>query len=123
MKTKLTNELIRELVNTVRSTKAFVLEHSHDVVKEIHKWGVFENTVMFLFCVLSEILTVLAFIFAYKSCDPRPMADNIGWGLLMLMAVVGFTVALLGCVQFWLEIKRIKIAPKLYILEYLRRWR
>jgi hypothetical protein len=118
---KVLKELGSFLVKTLKETKSFVVEQAPDVVQQIIKF----NTALAWFGIFGFSLLLGLMVTTWTYFYPFGCAGTDLQFIVGASAVFG-GVSLIFCVgmlvQNMIELLKLKTAPKLYLIEYLRRW-
>jgi hypothetical protein len=113
-KSSLTEQLINDLLTSLRSTKEFVLAQAPDVVKQILTWNLWVHLIWIIFGFAVGLFGVIFFGHLRKSkregCDERFMC-----GIAQLAFCIAFAVIFMSNI---FEVVQILVAPKLYLIEY-----
>ena len=123
MKPQLTDQLIAEILEILKNTKDFVLEQAPLVVQEIYRWSMFSS----LFCAICGFIGMCiggALLFKgyqVKKAQTRSYEiDAFPWvfggAIILTITLSFFMVAVLNIIK-------IHLAPKLFLIEYLSRYR
>jgi hypothetical protein len=120
--TNSTEKLLEFLITTLKETKTFVAEQAPDVFRQMLEYGVFEAK---LGMALSSVLIGVGICLVMEAFKKRNIAkkkreyDNDAWVPMAtwggLLLVIGLPVAVCN----YSKIKKIEIAPKLYLMEVL----
>lgn len=114
----MSDELIKQLIEIIKSTNNFVLSQAPDVARQIVTMGRIIEPVEFLF----GLVLIFGSVYAFKYTDTQVKNnewDEIAWvpfGIGCLCALIGGLIT--TTCQFECTIKA-WFAPKLYLLEYL----
>lgn len=116
MKTEMTDNLINEMILIVRDSKEFVLDYAPQVVVEIYKWNVLLCSIGIGFGILALIIAISAFFLVSKYKNGEGAAP-LFIGIISLIASIFFlSINITNLLQ-------INMAPKLFLIEYLRNMR
>lgn len=111
----ITEEAAKELLAIVRDSKAFVLDQAPDVAREIILWG----TQSSILCIgISFVVLVLCFL-VIRAAVLRDASGDIAVPAIMVGGIIGI-VALSFFFDNVFELRKIKVAPKLYLLQTLK---
>lgn len=113
------NELLKELLITVKDVKGFTLEHAPDVVKQMVdrekfclKQDIYQGLSLAL---IGLIVAKLSFSIFYVK-NP----DNVNWQVLVPVALLLFILSISTVWKSYISLKKLEIAPKLFILNKLK---
>ena len=111
----ISEQAISEVLEIVKSSKEFVLEQAPEVCKEIIRWGVGLDIILIVLSLLSLRLSIWIYKSHVKGTTWRD--DNEGWVVFAIFSGLFFFIALPFSIM---DLVKIFVAPKLYILDYLK---
>lgn len=109
---KVSSDLLQEILETLKSTKGFVLEQAPDIVQQFYKWKVAEHI---FYVILALIISGVMISLACKYWECVTKDDNAGPVVAGIVGLVAMGVAL-GNV---FNLIQIYVAPKIYLIEYI----
>lgn len=118
------NESLTSLLEWVDTAGEFVSDQAPLVVNEILAWGVTKETTQAVGVSLITLVVLMATsaVWAWKIKKKiNPIKQDIP--LLLMALVLGLTLSIglcFTCVDEWLDVVYINVAPRLYILEQLK---
>jgi hypothetical protein len=120
--TSLSDDLIRELLTTLQSTKSFVIEQAPDVVQELVHYKLVESLIVCIICILAMFAYRYVGIRVWKYTQTLDSYSDFPFaaGLVAVFGGIPLTIATL----FFLANSastaiQIYIAPKIFLIEYL----
>lgn len=110
-----TADLIRELTETLRDSKAFVVEQAPGVVQDLIRWEIARSTMGVVAGLVVAVLAVWLVRLA-RRLDPLDVTNDLAW---IGAGIAGFVaLPLMWCSAG--DLVRVLVAPKAFLLEYLR---
>lgn len=116
--------LVEKLISYLETTEQFVAQQAPDMVKQVLEYEAFSTSAWLWFCVILVILGLSGFITLLWATPPvesmtRETRESVS--ILMYISIGVFIVSLfLGFANF-LHLKKIEKAPKLIVVEYLKK--
>jgi len=116
-KNGLTEQFIKDTLDSLRSAKNFVLDQAPDVLKQIIQWNIAEAMVWLFFGVAFLVFSIWCFrIFRREAAKDSPddgvQGGSIVMGIISLAVGTGFFISNL------LDILKCYVAPKVFLIEY-----
>lgn len=112
MKPEMTADLVAELVEIIKSSKSFILEQAPSVIREIYAWNMWHNKILMIIGAIVVLLGVALTIcsISMESYDaPIPL----------IFGIIFLTIGTVLSFCSYLDSRKMQIAPKLYLLDYL----
>lgn len=107
-------ELAQKVLEMLTAAEGFVLEQAPDVVQQLLVWQFWSSVVGFVICLVVFFVCAWAVWRLFKS------ADNYGPDPVIIIPSVAVIIStLIGCISFFNALQ-IHLAPKVFLLEYLR---
>ena len=113
------NELLRPLVekaiNGIDKGTEFVIEQAPDLLQEFYNWHIAESSIIIVFLLIG----VVQMFWLKKPIERMRNFDDdaLDIGRIVLQGIVGIVCLVNLCVQL-LQLVKILVAPKLYLIEY-----
>lgn len=107
--------LLDFIESSLKSTKAFAAEQAPDVVKEILRYGVWTNAFQI---VVASLFVAISITFAFWcGGNMEGTWDNDAWIFGVIVSIVVTFIFVFWWAACLDELVKIKLAPKIYILE------
>ena len=107
---ELIDKSLKELLEFITGAADFVKEQAPDVAVEIINYSYHLHWIWLVACTLVAIISFLAFLFLCKNDDLAPAVSFVISALCTIGAVYNTT-----------QLIKVEKAPKLYILDYVKR--
>lgn len=108
-------ELTKKLIQLIESAQNFTVENAPLYAKELLAYGAFDHT---LWMWISGVVGVLLFILSIAMFLTEIAEGVVIGSVLVFLMVIGFGVS---SVTNYSELKKIEKAPRVYILEKLKK--
>lgn len=112
----MTEELLKELLTTVRDTKAFVLSEAPSVIQEFLAWEFYSSLILAALATIALGVLFRVFVWIHKRIkNGERGADSVDY---LIPTLVSMSVIALFLCSLSTAVK-VKVAPKVVLLEKL----
>ena len=116
MTTDQTNQLTEFLLSTLKETKQFVVDQAPDVVRQMPAYATWDAK-LGIYIGIGCVVAAILFFFLSISDDSYPGGRAIICGILSTILIIVGPFAI--CCNYSM-LKKIEIAPKVFIMDQLR---
>lgn len=107
--------LAEEILGLIKDSKSFVVSQAPDVVQQVLRWKMYQNLFWILLGMIVTLPSIHGLLWAWV-CSNRD--DGAGVPVIVVGAIIFGFLGSMWIVDSTLEILQLKLAPKVYLLEY-----
>lgn len=115
----MTDQLIKEVLEIVRSSKDFVLAQAPELAREVVYYARVENAVEVLLGVVGIVIIFFGYRKVRAKVDSGEWDDELAYPLSFIVALFGGIGSIVAICDGISDGTKAFLAPKLYLLEYL----
>lgn len=112
------NEMMNFLLTTLQQTKDFAVEQAPSVAREMLAYGTFSAQLYMVVGALSILVAIVSCAWLIKMDAYSDM-----WVPAFLGLIFGAMFGISFCFCGWMTYQKIQLAPKVYLIEEIKKWR
>jgi len=113
------NQVTAKLIEYVENAEAFLTEQTPEYIEQLLRFKLYTLKLWFVFM----ITLATSFLFLAIYCLIKAVTDDDEYFIEFYVLVFIIIVFVIFSIGFFLDLKQIELAPKVFILEYLMRLR